>query len=334
MSELATIPPKETAMDVYTAVNGLEPYLAEVKEKIDEFEADVSTAKGRKAIASMAHKVSKTKTALDSIGKDLVAELKQKPKLIDAERKRMRETLDKWRDEVRAPLTEWEEAEAARQASHQAGIETMKSRLLQIHTSDSEDLRELIRITDETIVDDRWEEFELDARRTKRDVLSELKEALAAREKYEAEQAELERLRAEAAERELQDRIAREAKEAQERAKAEAEEASRQEREAALAREQELKQKAEQAEEAHREAVRRAEQAEADAKAKAEREIEEAKQREEEERKQREADREHKSTIMRQAKEGFMAAGIDEPTAKKVVLAIVSQKIPNVSINF
>jgi hypothetical protein len=42
----------------------------------------------------MAYKVARSKTALDDGGKKLVADLKQIPKKIDAERKRVRDPLD------------------------------------------------------------------------------------------------------------------------------------------------------------------------------------------------------------------------------------------------
>ncbi|EGT6367902.1 cell envelope biogenesis protein TolA, partial [Escherichia coli] len=51
------------------------------------FVPDITTAKGRKEIAYLAYKVAQTKTYLDGLGKDLVAELKEIPKLIDANRK-------------------------------------------------------------------------------------------------------------------------------------------------------------------------------------------------------------------------------------------------------
>ena len=122
-TELALLPPKESALQVYSAPNGLDPYLARIKEELDAFVPDVSTKKGRDAIASMAYRVAKSKTALDNIGKDLVAELKDVPKKIDAERKRFRDLLDVWKDEVRKPLTEWDDVEAVREAKHKAGIE-------------------------------------------------------------------------------------------------------------------------------------------------------------------------------------------------------------------
>lgn len=97
-TELAAVPPKETALQVFQAPNGLEPYLQKIRDEIDAFMPDVSTRKGREAIASIAYKVARSKTALDTVGKDLVADLKEIPKKIDAERKRMRDILDAWQE--------------------------------------------------------------------------------------------------------------------------------------------------------------------------------------------------------------------------------------------
>lgn len=111
MSGLALLPPKETALAVYSKPNGLDPYLDSVKDKISEFKANpppLNTDKGRKQYSSMARKVASFKTALDAMGKELVDELKDTPKKVDAERKRIRELLDSWRDDVRKPLDDWQ----------------------------------------------------------------------------------------------------------------------------------------------------------------------------------------------------------------------------------
>lgn len=74
--QLAEVPPKETALQVYSSANGLDPFLQKIREEIDGFVPDVTTRKGREAIASIAYKVARSKTALDNVGKELVAELK------------------------------------------------------------------------------------------------------------------------------------------------------------------------------------------------------------------------------------------------------------------
>ncbi len=70
--ELIVAPPQETALAVYSAEKGLEPWLQQIRVKIDEFLAvvpDLKTVKGRKEIASMAYEVARTKTAIENKGK-------------------------------------------------------------------------------------------------------------------------------------------------------------------------------------------------------------------------------------------------------------------------
>lgn len=69
------IPTKETALAVYSADSGLDPYLQAIRAEIDGFTPDPTTKKGRDAIASIAHKVARSKTALDNLGKELVARI-------------------------------------------------------------------------------------------------------------------------------------------------------------------------------------------------------------------------------------------------------------------
>lgn len=73
---------------------------------------DVTTDKGRKEIASQAHKVAQSKVAIDKVGAALVKPLKEQAKVIDDQRKRYKDTLDELKEEVRKPLTDYELAEA------------------------------------------------------------------------------------------------------------------------------------------------------------------------------------------------------------------------------
>lgn len=351
-TDIVLLPPKETALQVYTAHQGLDPYLAKIKEELDAFVPDVSTKRGRDAIASIAYKVAKGKTALDNIGKELVADLKDVPKKIDAERKRMRDLLDQWKDEVRAPLTAWEEAEEARQAKHKAGIEWFNLRAKEHHDLDLSELRTSLAEVDGKVVDQAWEEFEAEAHRAKAKAVEALIAAVAAREKYEAEQAELAKLRAEAAAREQKDREERIAREAAERAQREAEAKAQAEREAAIKREAdakaaaerrelELKLQAERAEREKAEALRREEQAKADAERQAaaaveaeQRRVAAAAEAEAQEAKRRERDKAHKTGINRAAMEAFMAGGLTEECAKTAVTLIAKRAIPAVSITY
>ncbi|HGY3698888.1 TPA: hypothetical protein ACNVXF_000158 [Citrobacter freundii] len=120
---------KQNAMAVFTTKEQLDPIIEAIEKEARSLVPDVSTRKGRDAIASMAHKVARSKTYIDNAGKDLVAELKALPKQIDESRRIVRERLDALKDEVRRPLTEWEaeqeriKAEEAMNAMHSEALE-------------------------------------------------------------------------------------------------------------------------------------------------------------------------------------------------------------------
>ncbi len=101
-TEIAIIEiPEDKALAVFTAPQGLDPYLDQIAAQARSFVPDLSTKKGRDSIASIAYRVRQSKTAMDKAGKALVDKLKEQPKLVDAERKRMREFMDSLADEVR-----------------------------------------------------------------------------------------------------------------------------------------------------------------------------------------------------------------------------------------
>jgi hypothetical protein len=103
-----------TALKAFNDPKGLDEVIAETKKLVGEFEHDLSTASGRKKTASFARKIATLKTKIDGHGKDLVADWKQKCKVIDANRKKLREELDELKDLARKPLTDWEYQEEKR----------------------------------------------------------------------------------------------------------------------------------------------------------------------------------------------------------------------------
>ena len=352
MNNELIVPSKETALTVYQTQNGLDPFLEHIRKEIDAFVPDVTSKKGRDAIASIAYKVAKSKTALDDVGKELVNDLKELPKKIDAERKRVREILDAWKDEVRKPLTEWEEAEEARIAHHKNSIENIKTATHEIELIDSILLKARITAIESIAVDASFEEFELEAVHTKEGVLNKLKYALEKREQYESEQAELARLRAEAAAREQKEREERIVKEAREEVIKAAEEKAKSEREASERRELELKLQAEKAEREKLEAIRREELAIKEASERAERikieaeerqkaaiEAEKKRQSDEEariekERIEREQNVAHMKKINNEALKAFVENGLTEDCAKLAITLIAKKLINNITINY
>lgn len=276
--QLVILPAKEVALAVFSAPNGLDPYLQKVREEIDKFNAsapDVKTTKGQAAYRSIAYDLATSKSKLDAMGKGLVAELKDLPKKIDAERKRVRELLSAWQEEVRKPLTDWENAEKARKERHNYGIQQIKDMALFDATPQAVTVGSVIADLEAIAIDDSWQEFLPEAAQAKDQSLAKLRAFLAERTQYEAQQAELARLRAEAEAQTQRDREAEIARTAAERARVEAEQRAQAERDAAIKHEADAK-----ADAARRELVLRlaAEQAER-AAAQAAREKIEAEQR-------------------------------------------------------
>lgn len=352
-TELVTLPPKESALAVYSTAGGLDPYLQRIKAEIDAFVPDTSTAKGRAAIASMAFKVAKIKTAIESMGKAVSADLKEIPKKVDAERKRTREKLELWQAEVRKPLTDWEEAEEARIDHHKRMIQHIKNCALGLIDGQPQPYAILFRELEEKIViDGKLEEFEAEAHRAKAEALAGLKVAFAEQQKRDAEQAELTRLRAESEARAKLDEERRIAKEAAEAATKAAEAKAQAERDAAAKREADAKAAQTKAEQDAKDAVERQkraeEQAETERLASAERarqaaetaRLAEIKRQADEaarieaEAKAREADRAHKAKINGAAIEAFIAGGMPEDCAKQAVTLIAKGLIPAIRVYY
>ncbi|OAK58466.1 hypothetical protein A3K88_21690 [Pseudomonas putida] len=364
--ELIVAPPQETALAVYSAEKGLEPWLQQIRVKIDEFLAvvpDLKTVKGRKEIASMAYEVARTKTAIENKGKELSAEQKKVPARIDAERKRVWDILESWQKEVRKPLDDWQAAEDARIDRHNDRLNWLKTLADDLGDLNSLQLKGLIAEAEGMQLGAHWEEFEAEAANAKDKVLTTLRAALLKREQFEEAQAELARLRAEAEAREQKEREERIAREAAERARVEAEQNAQAEREAAQRRELEaqaaaerreleLKLQAEQAERARVQAeadrVAAEQRMEQERQAAARRQEEAAEQARQEERRradaaaaeilrqqqQRERDVAHRRSINRAALDAFVAGGMTEECAKQAITLIAERKIPNITISY
>lgn len=298
---------------------------------------DVTTKKGRDQIGSLAMKVSKSKTFIEKCGKELVAEQKAQIKLIDDDRIATVKKFDELRNEILAPRDAWEQAEKDRIAKHEESILSINFyKTAVIADKDSVWLKGVIRNVEEIAIDSSFEEYEEQAKIAKYETLEFLRTTLVAREKFESEQAELERLRlAEQArlQREHEERIAREAaekatREAEEKARFEAERVQREkleaeQREARLKAEKEAAElRAVQAAENERKRI----EAEQAAKAEFERKAEEA----------RLANVEHRRQINREALEAIkgVCPELSEPQVKSLVGAIISGLIPHVSIKY
>jgi len=341
---LVTLQP-ENALTLFKDGTGVEAMLTDIRKQASSLVPDLTTAKGRKEIASVAYAVAQTKTYLDGIGKNLTDEYKEIPKKIDATRKLIRDDLDKLKDEVRAPLTAYEEAEAARVAALQQRL----NRFTELGNlpanspgATAEQLTAWLTELESTAIDDTWQEKQTEAGVAKEAAIIKVTQALEAREQYEAQQAELERLRQEQAKRDQEEHERQIAEQARQQ------EADRQLQARATSQRRvlEANQQAEQARLDAEEAQRKQVEAEANAQRQAEeaaaRAAEQERQRiaaqqqaEQAEADRRAADVEHRRTINAAAVTAIMVtADVDPEQARLIVEAIVLGKIPNVSISY
>lgn len=328
MASLVEIQTKD-ALAVFTTKDAIEPILARVKREIDKHVPDVSTAAGRDAVRSLAHTVTKSKTALLAVGKKLAAEQKEIPNKIDATRRRIEDQLDQWRDEFRQPLTAWEYNEKDRVNHHKATIASIAGlgELAKARDVTASRLHDALTEVEGVQVTDACEEFVAEYATTKLTAIEALRPALAAKEKQEADHAELERLRAEEAERVEAERIERIKKEAADAARLEAENDARVERER-------VANAARLAVAEHKAAVAALERKAVEAAATAKRELDDKLQAEKAEEAKRAADKEHRAKINRSALAALVDGGIPESTAKTVIKLIATGAVPSINIAY
>ena len=354
---------------IYVA-GGLQQFINLVKGEIEGEVPDLTTRKGRERIASLTAKVSKSKTAVEKPGRDYLRRLKEMPKVVEAELRDFVTKMDTLRDETRRPLTEWEAAEDARIDRHNDRLNWLKTLADNLGELSSLHIKGLIAEAEGMQLGAHWEEFEAEAANAKDKVLTTLRAALQKRERFEAEQAELARLRREAEERAEQDRIRLAQEAAVEAERQRVAQAQQAEREAAARREQELidqaaaqereaenqrlqlKLQAEQAERARIQAeadrVATEQRMEQERQAAARRQEEAAEQARQDERRRadaaaaeilrqqeaRERDKAHRASINRAALDAFVSGGMTEECAKQAITLIAQRKIPNITISY
>ncbi|MFW3785870.1 hypothetical protein ACKLKE_20450 [Klebsiella quasipneumoniae subsp. similipneumoniae] len=312
---------KKNAMAVFTNNDQLDPLIEAIEKEARSLVPDVTTKKGRDAIASMAHKVARSKTYIDNAGKDLVAELKALPKQIDESRRVVRERLDALKDEVRRPLTEWE-AEQERIKAEEA-MNALHAEALAMNEEFDRQLAARIESDHEMalLMNDAFDREQAD------------KAAEAERQRI-AHEEEIKRLAAAAAAREVEQRAQREREEAAHREavlKAQAEQAER-DRIAA-------EQKAEADKQAAVEAERRKAQEEADRIRREAEQREQARLAEEkrkaDEQARREADVKHRKAVGTEIVKALLAnTSLTRDQAIEVLTAVKDDRIPHTGISY
>ncbi|MGP6912537.1 hypothetical protein ACTZU2_03205 [Klebsiella pneumoniae] len=312
---------KKNAMAVFTNNDQLDPLIEAIEKEARSLVPDVTTKKGRDAIASMAHKVARSKTYIDNAGKDLVAELKALPKQIDESRRVVRERLDALKDEVRRPLTEWE-AEQERIKAEEA-MNALHAEALVMNEDFDRQLAARIESDHEMalLMNDAFDREQAD------------KAAEAERQRI-AHEEEIKRLAEEKAKRE-----------AAEQAQREIDAAAAREREAILAKERAEREQREAAERAEREKQAAVEAERRKAQEEADRIRREAEQREqarlaEEKRKadeqaRREADVKHRKAVGTEIVKALLAnTSLTRDQAIEVLTAVKDGCIPHTGISY
>ncbi|MGS8471444.1 hypothetical protein [Escherichia coli] len=355
MTDLAIIEiAPDMAPEIYVE-NGLDSFLEKIRAGVNEV-PDLSTAKGRARIASLAAQVSRSKTAVEKPGRDYLKRLKEQPKVVEAELRRFVTECDQLRDEVRRPLTEWEDAEKARTEALQQRLVDLRALPDVIDAAGnylpSADIQARILEAKSVVLDDSWQERAAEAGVAKDSTIQQLEASLVIAQKREHEAAELDRLRREAEEKarlEREENIRREAAEqakrdAEAKAQAEIDAAARRESEARAATERAEREKIEAQQKAEREAKAAAEKAEQEknaaiaAERRRQEEAEAARLAEQnriaEEEARRAADKEHRRSINRQAIADLIESGLTQEMAEKALIAIASGKVSAVSIKY
>jgi len=346
--------PTAMTAETFTDDAEFEKLYSKVKEAVDSHVPDLSTKGGRDAIASVAYKVARTKTALVKQGKALTENWREQTKKVNAACNTIEERLDKLKEDVRRPLTEWEEAEEKRVSDHQKALRHLVEFSEVGFGRSSADIRQMITEVEAMAVCElAWEEFTAQASVAKQNALDTLNMLLVTAEKQEADALELERLRAAQIERERQDaeRIAAEQAANAEADRVERERLAEEQRKADIAKaaheaaakaEQEAAAKLAAAEQAAKDAEERAARAIADAKAEADRKAAAERKRiadeqaaAAEEQRRRDADKEHRKTVNQSiVAELVECAGITTDQAQKIVVHMVSGLVPNVTLKY
>ncbi|HBU6576248.1 TPA: hypothetical protein MC539_000368 [Klebsiella oxytoca] len=312
---------KKNAMAVFTNNDQLDPLIEAIEKEARSLVPDVTTKKGRDAIASMAHKVARSKTYIDNAGKDLVAELKALPKQIDESRRVVRERLDALKDEVRRPLTEWEEEQERIKAEE--AMNALHAEALAMNEEFDRQLAARIESDHEMalLMNDAFDREQAD------------KAAEAERQRI-AHEEEIKRLAAAAAAREVEQRAQREREEAALREAALKAQAEQSERDRIAA-----EQKAEADKRAAVEAERRKAQEQADRIRREAEQREQARLAEEkrkaDEQARREADVKHRKTVGTDIVKALMAnTSLTRDQAIEVLTAIKDGNIPHTGISY
>ncbi|WP_404704947.1 cell envelope biogenesis protein TolA [Yersinia vastinensis] len=318
---LVTLPAEKVDLEVALLNDKfIDELIDNVRKTAGSVVGDLKTTKGRGVYITMADQVRKSKAAFEVRAKELVAELKARPALIDANRKKFRDEMDKIAVDIRKPVTEYEaeqerlkqEAEAKKKAEELAAeIEVSHEMALLMNDAFDRDAKEKTEEVER--LRKAHEEFiaKEAAEKATRDAEEKARQEVAAAEQRERD-ARLAQERAEQAAKDAASKAERDAKELAERVEREKQEAIAAEQRKAQEAADRIQREAKQKEDARLAEEKRVAD-EADKRAK---------------------DVEHRRTINRQAVADLIANGLPEDCAQKCVAAIAKNLISSVRITY
>lgn len=323
LTELMVIP--TNLAEVFEVEGALNPFAQIVHDAVAEFQGDASTDKGRKEIRSVGAKINASIKFIDDIGKNYVAEIKARPKMIDANRKVFCDDLKALRELKMQPLVDWENAEKARIALLRETLNSIVESADHVISNGSVESVEA-EINGILSEDGDWQDIVGDAEATKMQLIKRLnarKEQLIQHEK------------------ETQERIAREVEAQKAKAEADAKAKIEAESQARLKAEQDAinaeKAKAQAEIDAKNAEIARQQKEMEDQRQTEARQAQqkiEAEQKAETERLAREADTENRKRVNNEIKDALEFLGLGEAMAIEVVKAMVKGQIPNITVNY
>ena len=347
MDTLRTIghnqPPEDLSSPPSTGIAVYEPFRAELatlKAQNMALSFDYESPKGNKEARSHIYKLRQSKAAVEKARKAEKAASLEYGRRVDAEAKSIMDEIEALISVHAEPLEAIEQREQARISGIQERISIINGFGLCTGWS-AEQCEQAITELRALEINEDFSEFQAQACQAKETALIALESARSTALQREAEQAELERLRSELAEREQRERDEKLKAEAAEAARLEAEAKAEQERralearlqeerDAAAKRELELQLEAERAQREKAEAERRRAEAVQAERARFEQEA----QAKAAAAAKREADERHQAQIHADIAAGLLTAGITESQAAAVISAIREGRVPHVNITY
>ena len=344
----ATLEPIEGVLveTINQAVTILDPYekeLGELEGTIGSVVYDLTDEDQQKAARADRLKTGKVISRLDKAHANIKAPLLDASRKLDSRRKEIKDRLLAVQANSKGQLRVFEEAETARVSAIAERIQAMRDCEMIGYGATAAIVEDQIGALRAEVIDDSYGEWKGSALLAKTETLEKLEVSLEQRKIYEAEQAELERLRAEKEERERAEREARIAVEAAAKAKHEAEYAAERAR---LEAEQKMLEEKERAERHRREAEKNAARELAEANARAERaaDVERGRiEREREAKAEREAAEarvkkahreriEHREDIEAQIRQSLYLFLDDDEKCQEIIDAVKDGSIPHLEI--